>query len=66
MGGSLWIMLGIVLFVFVGQAILWSWVLIQRKQKVPDVEIFKWREIYDFLREQINKFDSRRRNRSQF
>jgi hypothetical protein len=47
---SFGIMLGIVVLVVVGQALLWSWVLIERQRKVPDVQIFNWRELSDSLR----------------
>jgi hypothetical protein len=42
---DLWIMIGIVVFVVIGQAVLWSWVLIERQRKVPDVKIFNWKEL---------------------
>jgi hypothetical protein len=38
-------MIGIVVFVFIGQAVLWSWVLIERQRKIPDVKIFNWDEL---------------------
>ncbi|MEI7771123.1 MAG: hypothetical protein WCI67_14110 [Chloroflexales bacterium] len=43
--GDFWVMVGIVVFVFLGQAVLWSWVLIQRQRLIPDVEIFNWNEL---------------------
>ncbi|MEI7645967.1 MAG: hypothetical protein WCJ55_16990 [Chloroflexales bacterium] len=43
--GNFWVMVGIVVFVFLGQALLWSWVLIQRQRLIPDVEIFNWDEL---------------------
>jgi hypothetical protein len=43
--GSFWIMVGIVVLVVLGQAVLWSWVLIQRQRIIPDVEIFNWNDL---------------------
>ncbi|MBX0326302.1 hypothetical protein K2Z83_01160 [Oscillochloris sp. ZM17-4] len=42
---NLWIMIGIVVFVMISQAVLWSWVLIERQRKIPDVKIFNWQEL---------------------
>jgi hypothetical protein len=42
---SFWIMVGIVVLVVIGQAVLWSWVLIERQRKIPDVEIFNWSDL---------------------
>jgi hypothetical protein len=47
---DLWIMLGIVLFVMLGQAALWSWVFIQWRRKVPDVRPPSPRDLYDATR----------------
>jgi hypothetical protein len=44
-----WIMLGIVGFVMLGQAVLWSWVFIKKRQVAPDVRIFNWRELRDWV-----------------
>ncbi|NJM06368.1 hypothetical protein HC891_09490 [Candidatus Gracilibacteria bacterium] len=43
------VMLGIVVFVMLGQAILWSWVFIKKRQVAPDVRIFNWRELRDWV-----------------
>lgn len=45
-----WIMLGIVLFVLLGQAALWSWVFVQWRKKAPDVRPPSPRELYDATR----------------
>ncbi|NNJ08894.1 hypothetical protein EKD04_000980 [Chloroflexales bacterium ZM16-3] len=42
---DLWVMIGIVVFVMIGQAALWSWVLIERQRKIPDVKILNWDEL---------------------
>jgi hypothetical protein len=34
-----------VVLVVVGQAVLWSWVLLERQRKIPDVEIFNWNDL---------------------
>jgi hypothetical protein len=44
-----WIMLGIVVFVMLGQAVLWSWVFIMKRQVAPDVRIFNWAELRAWL-----------------
>jgi hypothetical protein len=44
---SFWIMVGIVVLVVVGQAVLWSWVLIERQRKIPDVAIFNWNDLVE-------------------
>ena len=43
--GGFWVMVGIVVFVFLGQAALWSWVLIQHKRLIPDVKILNWSDL---------------------
>ncbi|WP_129626747.1 hypothetical protein [Candidatus Oscillochloris fontis] len=40
-----WIMIGIVVFVMIGQAVLWGWVLIEHQRKIPDVKILNWQEL---------------------
>jgi hypothetical protein len=45
-----WVMLGIVLFVLIGQAALWSWVFIQWRRKAPDVRPPDPREFLDAAR----------------
>ncbi len=40
-----WIMIGIVVFVMIGQAVLWGWVFIERQRKIPDVKIINWQEL---------------------
>jgi hypothetical protein len=60
MTGSFWIMVGIVLFVMAGQAVLWSWVLIERRRKIPDVKIFNIRELFDGARKLIDEYYNRR------
>lgn len=45
MSGDFWVMLGIMIFVILGQAVLWSWVLIERRRKAPDVPILNWPEL---------------------
>jgi hypothetical protein len=47
---DIWIMLGIVLFVLIGQAALWSWVFVQWRRKAPDVQPPHPRELYDAAR----------------
>ncbi len=63
MTGSFWIMIGIVVFVMAGQAVLWSWVFIERRRKIPDVKIFNIRELFDGVRKQIDDFYNRRQAR---
>jgi hypothetical protein len=60
MSGSFWIMIGIVAFVMLAQAVLWSWVLIERRRKIPDVKIFNWRELSDGARRLIDEAYRRR------
>lgn len=48
---SFWIMVGIVVFVMIGQAVLWSWVLIERQRRIPGVQIFNWDEMVAWARE---------------
>ncbi len=43
--GDFWVMVGIVVFVFLGQAALWSWVIIQRRRLIPDAEILNWNDL---------------------
>ncbi|GIV89452.1 hypothetical protein [Chloroflexus sp.] len=59
-----WIMVGIVIFVFIGQAILWSWVIIQRNKVAPDVKIFNWRELSQAFDRWLAERQRRRQNRS--
>ncbi|MEF3273486.1 MAG: hypothetical protein K6356_03665 [Chloroflexus sp.] len=59
-----WIMVGIVIFVFIGQAILWSWVIIRRNQVAPDVKIFNWRELSQAFDRWLAERQRRRQNRS--
>jgi hypothetical protein len=49
-----------VLFVVIAQGLLWSWVFIRRRQVVPEVKIFNFREIYDWARAEIDRFYRRR------
>ncbi|NTV64556.1 MAG: hypothetical protein HGA65_13615 [Oscillochloris sp.] len=44
MGGWV-VMLGIVVFVMLGQVVLWSWVFIQRQRKLPGVRVSNWDDI---------------------
>ncbi|MBO9340119.1 MAG: hypothetical protein J7464_15655 [Chloroflexus sp.] len=61
---DLWIMIGIVIFVFIGQAILWSWVIIRRNQVAPDVKIFNWRELSQTFDRWLEERQRRRQRRS--
>jgi hypothetical protein len=45
-----WVMLGIMLFVLLGQAALWSWVFVQWQRKAPEVQPPNPRELYDAAR----------------
>ena len=63
MTSSFWIMIGIVVFVMAGQALLWSWVFLERRRKIPDVKIFNIRELFDGARKQIDDFYNRRQAR---
>ena len=56
MSSSFWIMLGIVAFVMIAQAGLWSWVLIERRRKVPDVPIFNWQELRTAARQLADRY----------
>ncbi len=58
-----WIMFGIMLFVIVAQGVLWSWVLIERRRKVPDAKIMNLREMIEFSREAIEKSYNKMRSR---
>lgn len=40
-----WIMVGIMVFVIVAQVVLWTWVVMERNRKIPDVKIFNFKEI---------------------
>lgn len=42
---GLWVMIGIVVFVMIGQVVLWSWVFIEHQRKIPNVAIFNWDEL---------------------
>lgn len=54
-----WIMFGIMVFVIVAQGLLWSWVFIERRRKVPDVKIMNLRELYDAARRGIDDYYKR-------
>jgi hypothetical protein len=56
-----WIMLGIMVFVIVAQGLLWSWVFIERRRKVPDVKVMNLRELYDAARQGIDGYYQRMR-----
>lgn len=56
-----WIMLGIMVFVIVAQGLLWSWVFIERRRKVPDVKVMNMRELYDAARQGIDGYYQRMR-----
>jgi hypothetical protein len=58
-----WIMFGIMFFVIVAQGLLWAWVFIERRRKVPDVKIMNLRELYDASRRSIDEYYRRLRNR---
>lgn len=58
-----WIMFGIMLFVIVAQGVLWAWVFIERRRKIPDVKIMNLRELYDAARSGIDNMYRRVRNR---
>jgi hypothetical protein len=51
-----WIMFGIMFFVIVAQGLLWAWVFIERRRKVPDVKIMNLRELYDASRRGIDEY----------
>jgi hypothetical protein len=51
-----WIMFGIMVFVIVAQGLLWSWVFIERRRKVPDVKIMNLRELYELSRRAIDDY----------
>jgi hypothetical protein len=63
MTSSFWIMVGIVVFVMAGQALLWSWVFLERRRKIPDVKIFNFRELVDGARKLIDDYYRRRQTR---
>lgn len=63
MTSSFWIMVGIVVFVMAGQALLWSWVFLERRRKIPDVKIFNIRELFDGARKLIDDYYRRRETR---
>jgi len=58
-----WIMFGIMLFVIVAQGVLWSWVFIERRRKVPDVKVMNLRELYAAARQSIDNYYTRLRSR---
>jgi hypothetical protein len=53
---SFWIMVGIMVFVVVAQGLLWSWVLIERQRKIPDVKIFNWAELAEWARRAADRY----------
>ncbi len=53
MAGDGWIMLGIMLFVIVAQGALWVWVLLEKRNKAPDVPIVNWQELIETSRRAI-------------
>lgn len=59
-----WIMFGIMVFVIVAQGLLWSWVFIERRRKVPDVKVMNLRELYDASRRAIDSYYRSLRNRA--
>ncbi len=58
-----WIMFGIMVFVIVAQGLLWSWVFIERRRKVPDAKIMNLRELYDATRRSIDNYYRSTRSR---
>ena len=66
MGISGLIMLGIVLFVVLGQAVLWSWVFIERRRKIPDVKIMNLRELAQAARQAADNYYRRFRERRRY
>ncbi|MFV9507823.1 MAG: hypothetical protein AB4911_25015 [Oscillochloridaceae bacterium umkhey_bin13] len=58
-----WIMFGIMMFVIVAQGLLWSWVFIERRRKVPDAKIMNLRELYDASRQWIDNYYRKVANR---
>jgi hypothetical protein len=51
-----WIMFGIMVFVIIAQGLLWSWVFIERRRKVPDVKVMNVRELYEAARRGIDEY----------
>jgi uncharacterized membrane protein YbhN (UPF0104 family) len=49
-----------VVCVVIAQGLLWSWVFIRRRQVVPEVRIFNFRELYDLTRAAIDRLYRRR------
>ncbi len=46
-----WIMVGIVVFVFIGQVALWGWVFMQRQRLLPGVRVSNWDDIVIWAKE---------------
>ncbi|NTU84375.1 MAG: hypothetical protein HGA45_34270 [Chloroflexales bacterium] len=51
-----WIMFGIMVFVIIAQGALWAWVLIEKRNKIPDVPIMNWRELVEISRRGIEDY----------
>lgn len=45
----LWFKIIFVLVVFLAQGGLWVWVLLKRRKVAPDVTVFNWEPLNDFL-----------------
>ena len=58
MTGDGWIMVGIMVFVLIAQTALWMWVLIEKRNKAPDVEIINLRELLESSRRSIDEYYS--------
>ena len=56
MTGDGWIMVGIMVFVLIAQTALWMWVLIEKRNKAPDVEIINMRELIESSRRSIDEY----------
>ncbi len=56
MTGDGWIMVGIMVFVLIAQTALWMWVLIEKRNKAPDVEIINMRELLESSRRSIDEY----------
>lgn len=60
---DVWIMIGIMVFVLIAQAGLWIWVILERRRKLPDVEVLNWRDLYNSARRAVDEYDKSMRYR---
>lgn len=62
--GSGLVMLGIVAFVVVAQGILWSWVFLERRRRIPDVKLMNLRELAATTRQALDTYYRQNREAS--